>query len=247
MRLPLQHLHVGYAQNCDTPALLPPSGRQVHVYDVALHNGSAATIDMGILKRMSLSDVSVYTLTAASTPDALIDTGLKLGTATRLFTATNNDGFMIQSSHRFSLIGLNVSTAGAGGTYVLSYYNGTAYTTLTTIAAPADLSTTGTKLFLFAPPIDWVVGTTAAVGGDASMYSIRVVATTAPGSAVSANRLWVGQSIDIALQVAAKSNMVRSFYAYQPLMLGGEEGILPYFGGTASAANMVSVTYSNQE
>lgn len=246
MRLPLQHLHIGYNQNCDTPALLPPTGKQVHIYDITLHNGSAATIDMGILKRVSLSDVSVYKMIVADTPDATLDTGLKNGVATKIFTTTTNDGFMIQSSNRFSLIGLNISTEGADGVYALSYFNGTAFVALTALTSPA-LTAKGTALFLFAPPVDWVPGTTAGVGGASDSYSVIVRASTAPGSDISANRIWVGRSLDLSLSVAAKSNMNRVFFAKQPLILAGEEGILPYFGGTASPANMVSITYSNQE
>lgn len=241
----LQTLHVGYAQNCKDAVLAPASGKQIHLYEASLMNGSGGAINVGLLKKLNLATVSAYALTAASTPDASSISGLLSGTASQIFSTTDNDGFLIGCTTRFNLIGLNISTASVGGVFALSYWNGTTYASLTTIVVPSAYGA-GTQLHLFAAPHDWVPGTSAAVGGNSEHYNIRVIASTHPTNAVEADALWVGQLLIYQEALADNGNLTTTIYAGRPLLLSGGEGILPYFGGTASAANVVRCIYAVQ-
>jgi hypothetical protein len=243
MKTQLQTIHVGYAQNGKDAVLSPPTGKQVQFYEASLMNGSGGAINMGILKKLNLDTVGVYALTVSATPDAAAANGIKAGTATQIFSLNDNDGFLVGCTTRFNLIGLNVSTASVGGVFALTYYNGTNYVSLTTIDVPTAFAA-GVNLILFAAPHDWVVGTTAAVGGDATQYNIRVLASTHPTNAVAANAIWVAQMLTYQEAVADNGTLTSTIYSQYPLRLSGGEGIMPYFGGTASAANLARCIYA---
>lgn len=246
MLIPLQIAHRSYAQNSKDVVLAPPAGKQLHIYSVEMYNGTGSAIDMGILKRVNLDSVNFYQTVVANTPDATIANGVKT-VATKIFTTTINDGFLVQCASRFGMIGLNISTPSTGGVFVVKYYNGSAYVTLTTLEVPTAFSA-GTQLIVFAAPHDWVAGTTAGVGGDATKFSILIQATTAPANDVFANSLWVADLM--TFRTVSSSTGVLKFSdipPVKPLILAGGEGIQPYFSGTPSALNTIRVIYSVQE
>jgi hypothetical protein len=246
----LINLHSGYGENGKTSVLTPATGKQIHVYQLKAENRSGGAVDVGILKKLATANWKMFSITVASTPDAAdVTSTIQAGSAQPLFTTTNNDGFLVQSASKFNLIGLNVSVAASGGApaYAYTYYNGTSMATLSTIAVPASYGS-GTQLILFNAPVDWALGTTAAVGGDSDKYAIQVVASTASGTTGgSANSLWVGQFFDFQASVADKANLDIPIYQNEPLMLNANEGVFPYFSGTASAQNAIRILYKIQD
>jgi hypothetical protein len=158
-----------------------------------------------------------------------------------MLTVTNNDGYLVQCKKPFNLVGITVQEAATGGTFTYEYYNGTAYTTLTTIAVPAYSAAADTYL-AFAAPVDWAPGTTAAVGGNTGYYSILVRHTTAPGDTGSFNAAWVGRFLTFRAQVANYGSVSLGFDELNPYILESGESIIPYFG-TASANNVTEAFY----
>lgn len=245
MRLPLQTSLVRYNQISWDTVVVPPIGKQIHVYEARVHNGSAGASALGILKRLSPGGYDLYSVTQLSTPDAALNNGVKAGTTTQIFSLVANDGLMIQCVSRFDLIGFNIVGASAGGVYQIEYYNGTTFAVVASAVIPV-LSSAGQVVFSFQAPHDWVQGTTAGVGGDATKYSIIIRATTNPTTAVTANAMILAKFLDFTVSAPAQGSLVNTFFAFQPLVLAGEEGIQPYFG-SAAVTNIVRVTYSIQE
>lgn len=164
-----------------------------------------------------------------------------------LFTTTNDDGFVVQSLDKFGIIGIDVTTAEVGSpTYVVEYWNGTAWTDLGTIEEPTDYDI-AEHAIVFSPPIDW----TALAAGDtpvdtdgltAGYYAIKVDASAAPTTAPLAKTLWVAKLYDYKEAVA--DNAVLNFNVEDSIgvALQAGESIIPYFG-TAAATNSFSVRY----
>jgi hypothetical protein len=240
---PLLTFASGYAA-ARGDVIAPAAADQLHIYRLKAQNGTAGAIDVGLMKRLSSQIVSFYTITAANTPDATINTTLQAGTATQILSAVNNTGFLVQCSRKFNLIGLFISTASTGGTFTLEYWNGSSYATLTAFAVPTAYAA-GVQFIVFNAPVDWVPGTSVGVGGSSSLYSIKVVATTAPANAVSASSLWVAEMLDFHTALASKGILEMEF-PIKPLVLSGDEAIIPYFG-TADAKNTIMGTYAVQD
>lgn len=246
---PLQCIHLGYNTNGKADVISPGASKQLHVYNAKAHQRTGGAVDVGILKKLSTASWKFYTITAASTPDALeVTSTIQAGTAVTIFTTTNNDGYLMSARQRFNMIGFNIANEIAAGAPVFSYqyYNGSAYTTLTTTAVPT-YTATGTALVVFNAPTDWVVGTTAAVGGDSSNYNILVRATTAGSDTATADSAWVGQFLDFQEGVADNGSLELNLNIDRPLILDGNEAVYPYFGGTANALNTMRVLYSIQD
>lgn len=246
---PLLCVHLGYNENGKTDVVSPGSGKQLHLYNAKVHNRSGGAIDMGILKKLDPNMWKFYTITAASTPDAAeVTSTIQAGSSVTIFTTTNNGGYLVSSSRKFNMIGLNVNDAiGAGSpVFTYQYYNGTAYTTLTTTAVPAYTST-GTNLVVFNAPQNWAVGTEAAVGGDSANYNILVRSTTAGSDAATANAAWVGQFLEFQEGVADNGVLELNMSIARPYVFDGNESLIPYFSGTANALNTVRVLYSVQD
>jgi hypothetical protein len=242
----LEEFNIGYAEKGKSDALAAPSNKQLKIHSVVALNRSGAAIDTGLCRKLAERSWEFGQLVDASAPDFVDATdAIQAGTATDIFTTTNNDGFLVQAEKSFNIIGLNVSTASAGGVFEYTYFNGTAYVALTTIEVPSYAST-GTKLIVFPAPSDWVKGTTVAVGGSTSLYSIRVRATTAPAAAVQANDLWVAKFIAFHSALVNNASLEVNFDGNFPLVFDALETVMPYFG-TASAANMVMGFYTLYE
>lgn len=235
--------HAGYAQNCKDAVLSPATGQQLRVFRAVLENNSGGAINVALLKKLDPTGFDFLTYVALSTPKAATNLTLKAGTATGIVTTTNNDGYIVQSPQRFNLVGLNISTAAAGGSpvYSYTYWNGSSWANLTLISTPA-YGSTGNQLLLFYAPHDWAVGGASGDGVDATKYAVRVRATTAPsGTAAAADTIWIGSMIDYQASLADKGRFDVAIPQEKPLLFQAGEGVLPYFAGTANAANSIFI------
>ncbi len=175
----LQTLHTGYADNAKTAILIPALGKQIRLLKSRVLNRTGGAIDLAIMRKFTAIEWSFFQWTDLTTTAVDKTSTIQTPAVTAITTLVNNDGFIVQSSKKFNLIGLTISTAPAGGVpaYVYEYWNGAAWTTLTTINTMGYA--TGDKLIVFAAPMNWAVGGSGA-GLSASKYSIRVRASTAP-------------------------------------------------------------------
>lgn len=247
MSTPLQSLTTGYVQTCKDGVVIPPTGKQINLFKANALNQSGSAIDVGICKKQALTNWKFYTLTAANSPNATdFTSAIQASGAVNIFTTTNNDGFMVGAKDRFNIIGLNISSAQTGSpVYEYTYFNGTSYVTLPTLAVPASYAV-GTQLVVFAAPADWAVGTTGTVGGDPTYYYIRVRATTAGTAIVQANTAYVCTFLQYQSALANNGTLQFSVMdSVLPLTLQGTEQVLPYFA-TANNKNVMSVLYSTQ-
>lgn len=239
-------LNIAYDQVCKTAVVSPAANQQLLLYYAKVQNQSGSTCDLALLSKLSTNATKfgIYT-----SPGPIVDAtaAINAGTAENIFTTSNNDGFLIQSTKPFNLIGLTLSQGDTGSpVYSFKYYNGTSYVALPTIYATPSFTSTGDVVLLFPSPRDWVKGSTGGVGGTSTNYSILVQASTAPGQLVKATAFWAGQLIDYAAAVPNNGYMDVQFEYEHPKVFDGLEGVLPYFA-TAGSSNNVTIQYfSNQ-
>lgn len=130
----------------------------------------------------------------AATPNVDRTATLQAGTATTIFTTTNNDGFLAYGVNPFNKLTLNITQASTGSpVYTYEYWNGSAWTAFTPTASP-DYSVVASDTLEFTAPSAWVVGDGTEGGGNNAYYAIRVLATTAPSTAVQINSLVVSNT-----------------------------------------------------
>ncbi len=251
----LQTAHIGYNENFFSAAVSPPADKQLRIYKAIAHNRSGGSINVGLVKKFKAANTAfkVYSITAASTPDAAdITDAVLAGTSADIFTTTNNDGFLIQSQNKFELISFLISQAQTGApVYTYEYFNGTAFTTLTTIDVPASYAV-GKKVVAFNAPLDWATGSTAGVGGELTgYYSILVRAITAPTTAVKAanasgSSVSIGRFLDFREGISDNGTVEFSILGNSDLVLtlDAGESLAPYFSGTASADNSLMAQYT---
>lgn len=109
---------------------------------------------------------------------------LQSGGAVTILPAVNNEGFLLQGSRKFDKVTMTISQAQTGSpVYTYSYWNGSSWQALTLTSTPS-YTAVGTTTLQFAIPTDWNVGDGGITGADATRYSIRVLATTAPVTSV---------------------------------------------------------------
>lgn len=232
---------IAYEQKAKNMAFNVNASAQVYIYNVRAFNNSGSTANVGLCRRLIPdSGFKLYNFTSPTLTD--ITDAVVAGTATTLFSGTNNDGFYVQANHRFNIIGLTVSTGQTGGTFTYSYWNGTSFTALTTLEVPAY--TTAADIYVvFQAPRDWVVGNGGVTGLNNLFRTIRVLSTTAPGGAVSVNNVWVAQFLELYLGVANNAGVQLAFPDTKPYVMQGGEGLLPYFSVT-NATNQFGAYYS---
>ncbi len=239
-----------YEQQGKSAVISPGSGQQILLHSLVLQNRSGGTIDMGLGIKLDNTGFKVGKLVALNTPQlADATSAIQAGTATNIFTSTDNDGYLIQSSAKFSLVGFTISQVQTGSpVYAYEYWNGTAWTALPdVIATPGYLALTDT-LLVFSPPRDWALGTDASVGGSSTMYSVRARATTHSNQAVKATAVWVAKFLHFQAQVPNNGllSWVSSTDLDAPVLLDGGQGVLPFFA-TASALNLVTARYQSAD
>lgn len=105
------------------------------------------------------------------------------GAAVSIFTTTNGEGFELQGAAKFNKATFVVSQAATGlPVYSYTYWNGASWASLTT-ALSAGYDSTGSKNLTWTIPSDWATGDGSEPGNN-NKYSIRVLAATAPSTAV---------------------------------------------------------------
>lgn len=226
-------------------ACLSETTSQIALLNARAYNNTGGAISVGIVRKIAAGAAAhpqfrVWSFVAAGS--VYTDVTALVAAGTNIFTATDNDGFLIQSTHPFGLVGMTVSTAGAGGTFTYKYSSSaTAFTTLTKIDS-FDCTGTGDTYCAFRPPTAWALAGNA--GLDQTMYTVQVIATTAPGGVVAINSLWVGEFLELVSGVADKSGIEVSFPDSKPFLLQAGEGVMPYFS-TANAANAFGAYYAS--
>lgn len=233
---------VAYATKGKLPVFAVPASKQAYLYNIRAANNSGGAITVGLCRRYSNAGFNVFQYTAVGPVYADISAALAAGTATNIFSTTNNDGFVVSGPTKFSMIGFTISSASTGGTYSYQYWNGSSYTTLTTLEVPS-YGSTGDIWIAFQPPVDWAVGGEAGSLVPANAYSIRVRGTTHPTTAVAVTAIWVAEFLELYEGVPNNAMVQMSFPDSKPYLLNGGESFIPYFSGTA-AANQCGCYYS---
>jgi hypothetical protein len=224
---------VAYSSKGKLAALSPSANKRLAVYNARAYNNSGSTLSVGIC-RLIASQGSQYRLWTLQ-GGVYTEVTNNLSGGQNLFTTTNNDGFIIQSTRRIGLVGFTISSASAAGTFTYTYSTSpSAFSTVTTVENPTDYSATGDNFVVIRPPSDWVVGGNANL--DQNMYSLKLLATTHPTSAVAITSMWLGEFLDLYSGVSNNSAVQISFPDSKPFELQGGEGLFPYFS-TANAAN----------
>lgn len=235
--------HLAYASAGKLAAASPPSGKQLALMNIVLTNRSGGAANGGILVRLAQPSWTLSTYANAGPTATDVSATIKAGSAVNIFNGVVNDGFLLQSDRPINMIGLNISTAAAGGTFEYSYFDGTSFVVLPTISVPADYNTAGTNLIMIGAPNDWVAGTGGTItGADESLYAVRVRAIAAAPT-VAANDLWLGKFLVFQPQLADNGTLSLGFEEGHPLILEASEGVMPYFA-TANAGNMISGFYT---
>lgn len=236
-RQQLQIVSSGYSSNGYESVVTAPTNQQLLVHSFSAANGSSGARDLGLGIKFANGNWDLWRLAATDVEET---DNIQNGTDVNLFSTTNNDGFMIQAKEKFSLAMFNVSQAETGApVYTYEYYNGSTWSTLT-LRNIIDYTTTGKKVIAFSPPIDWVVGD-GSEGGASDLYSVRVLATTAPSQAVQADSMFVAKFIVYREDVPAKGQL-QVVFDTRPLLLEQGETLVPYFEST-SAGNVVEASY----
>lgn len=230
----------GYASKGKLAGVAAPTNRQLAVMNARAWNRSGGTIDVGILRKLHSGKFSLYTYTASGDVYAQV-TAAALAAGQVVATTTNNDGFAVQATRPFGMLGVTVSNAATGGTYAAQYWNGSGWASLTSLEVFTDFGSTGDKYLVFLPPIDWAVG--GDTGLDSLMYSIRVRHTTAPGDTGAIDAMWLGEFLDFYKGVGNNNAVQVIFDSDRPFILDAQEGLMPYFS-TANAANAFGAYYS---
>lgn len=233
----IQSLVSAYPDQGFTAFLTASASQQLEVHQINAFNATAAENAIGLFHSVSTAQIKVYTLRAS---DADATAALLAGTATSFFTTSNNQGMLFQSKDKFNMVGFNVSQAQTGSpVYTYEYYNGSGWVTLPLLNTPL-YSATGIQVIAFNAPVDWVVGDSTE-DGDSTLFSIRVLATTAPSQAVQINSIRFGKLLKYSDSVPASGNLEIDFDS-QPFLLQGGESIIPFFS-YSNASNTIGIDY----
>lgn len=164
-----------------------------------------------------------------------------------LFTTTNNDGFVVQADQKFNLVRIDTNTAPSGGSpaYEYTFWDGSAWTALTTISTPSYSADTSTVLLFQVPPT-WArlaaADTPVATDGlTAGKFAIRIRATTAPSSAGgTAAKIVPIMLLDYIANVTAGAAAEGSYD--NGIMVPHNHPIIPFYS-VADAGNVVSIEF----
>lgn len=234
----LQLSSSAYADQGLTESFSPPSNQQMEVYSAKAYNALAGENALGLFHTVADPHFKLYQLLAGG--DANATSAIQAGTATTIFTTTNNDGCLFQAKEKFNMIAFNISQAETGTpVYTYKYYNGSSYSTLTLLNTPS-YSATGIQVAVFEAPTDWAAGD-GSEDADSEMYSVQVIATTAPSQAVKIDSLKIGKMLSYSDAVEASGELEVSF-DHEPFLLQVGEAIVPFFSYT-DPSNRLELTY----
>lgn len=215
-----------------------PASNQLALFNALAQNNSGATASVGVMRRLALGSTKLYDLQSAVYTQLDLS---QLSGGLQVFTTTIGDGYVVAHRRPVNLLGVTISVVGAGGVFDVQYWNGSAFVTALVIEAPADYSVAADTYTVLTTPIDWVAGGPA--GLDQTLYNLQVVATTAPGGAVSISDLWNGNFLTYWTQVLDGQGASIGFDWNKPLVLESGENVMPYYN-SPDAANNSSVYYA---
>jgi hypothetical protein len=237
---PLNSL-IAYATKGKAYAFPVPASKQAYIYNLRAFNNSGAAQNVGIMQRFVASEYTLWKYVNIGAVYTNLSATLAAGTPVSIFTGTVNDGFVVQANQVFGMVGFTISTNQAGGTFTYKYWNGSAFTTLTTLEVPANYNTTGDNWVVFQAPVDWVIG--GPTGVNQTQYSIFVQSTVVPAGAVSISAIWVAEFLEFYFGVPNNAAVQLGFSDTKPYLLNGGEGIIPYFS-VPNATNQFGAFYS---
>jgi hypothetical protein len=233
-----QSISVAYGDQTLTSPFSAPSNQQLLVDNIRLYNSTAAPNIMGIFHSISEPQYKLYKLLSGVGSDFTAE--IQGGDSVSIFNTTNNDGFLVQSQEKFHMIAFNINQAQTGSpVYAYNYWNGSGFVDLTLLNTPL-YSGSDIQAIIFNAPIDWVAGN-GGTGADNSLYTIQVIATTAPSQAVNINSLKVGKMLEYSSDVP-QSGRLSLNYENDPYLLQAGETIIPFFSYT-NASNRLEITY----
>lgn len=211
--------------------------QQLLVHAVSAINGTPAQNGIGIGHSINRAQWKLWSLGVS---DVELTSDIQDGTAVTIFSTTNGEGALFQAKEKFGMIAFDISQAETGSpVYAYTYWNGSSYATLTLKNTPS-FAATGKQVILFEPPIDWEAGD-GSEGADSSLYSIRVLATTAPSQAVQIDELVICKVLAYREDVMPKACLTLDL-SERKLLLQQGEGIIPFFQ-FASSLNTLEASY----
>jgi len=242
-RYKLQIPPTSYPMQCKTAILPPVQAKQIQLSAMHLTNRSGGACDMAIAVLLAGVD-SARKFGQFTAPGPAVDATdfMFSGGPLDIFTTAVGDGYIIQSPKPFHIVGFTLSQGQAGApVYAYQYFNGVAFVPL-----PATFNTppytAGDNVLAFPSPLDWVPGTTAAVGGSPGLYTLFVSATTAGTQVVTATAIWVARLL--VFEPALANNQILSllYDDIYPVILDCLEAVVPYFS-VPSANNLVTAKF----
>lgn len=231
------------------------TGAGIAVKHAILENDSASTVLMGIGARLANAKWIAgqwATATSAFTDDTT-DAQDAGASDVALQTTTANDGHIIACLEKFTAVVYDVGTAavdsgGAGGvTGEWTYWNGAAWSALTTLAVSGTsrFYVAGRNEVLFAAPTDWATATSTEITGlnAGSWYAIRYRATAEPDTtAALATTIQVWDALRVVRgQIAANTTEVLINASDEGVLVAGAGEGLVVCTTTADADNFVSM------
>lgn len=159
-----------------------------------------------------------------------------------------NSGCMFGATVPFGAISVASTTNSAGSPVrVLEYWNG-AWTTIAAagllVAPPANWLTTATEdLILFIPPTDWTKGGTPTDTANQDTYNIRIRATTAPTTAGSASRVYLGYVFSGEPALAANGTHEAPWESLQGWPCPRAIAAISGAASTANEGHVISIVY----
>ncbi len=230
---------VAYPTRGKAAAFTVPANKQVFIFNARSFNNEGNPQAVGICRKHVNSQLGLYRYTAVGT--VYTEIALPVASTTTFFAAIN-DGMVFADKRRFNVIGIHIVVGQATGVYVYEYWNGSAWTTLTTLTAVTFTSASNglDQWASFRAPSDWEKG---GIVGAENSYAVRVRATTAPAAGVTMNDLWMAEFLEYYDAVPNNAAVQLSFPDSKPFLLNGGEGLFPYYA-TASANNQFGCFYS---
>lgn len=240
---------VAFPSIASTVVLSPNTGSikdSIHIKSVDVGNSSGANAACGLGIQLPDAMWKAGQLTSNVYVD---DTTDAQDSGTNDFAislvSTNNDGYVVQALAPFNIVNLVIGTAQNGaGTAEYTYWNGSAWTALPTIAVPT-VTGTGNVSLVFNEPADWaaLASTDAPVatsGLTTGYYAIRVRYTTAPVTTAGLlTSMSVVRLIDYVENVADGTSVTLDMGDFK---VPYRANVVPYCS-TANANNWVNLSY----
>lgn len=220
-----------------TEVLTADDSKQLQVEAISAYNGTASPLRVGLFSSIINDHYKVFTVQAT---DVEVTDTIQAGSEITMFTTTGDHGVLFQSKEKFNMIAFNISQEEADfPAYTYQYLTDGGWADLTLVNTPSYVST-GIQVAVFNAPVDWIVGDNV-FGGDDTLYTVKVLATTPPTQAVKIDSLKLGRMIKYSDYVPAYGALEVDFKE-DPYLLQSQESIIPFFS-YASASNTISIDY----